>query len=107
MQSYNFDLAMEVRVGTKLWLGEPSALQAVGTVLQIHEITHKQTVGYQQTETGNNKRLVIVSGGTAHGVAMAAPTNASSLRKKVLQLLKVFHKQSAKSAHHLVTTVRT
>jgi alanine racemase len=82
MQSYNFDLSIEVRVGTKLWLGAPSSLQAAGTVLQIHEITHKQTVGYQQTETGNNKRLIIVSGGTAHGVAMAAPINASSLRKK-------------------------
>lgn len=90
MQSYNFDLAIEVRVGTKLWLGEPSALQAAGTVLQIHEITHKQAVGYQQTETGNNKRLVIVSGGTAHGVAMAAPSNAGSLRKKGVAIAEGF-----------------
>jgi alanine racemase len=81
-QSYNFDLEIEVRVGTKLWLGEPSALQATGTVLQIHELTHRQSVGYQQTDTGSNKRLIVVSGGTAHGVAMAAPTNAKSLRKK-------------------------
>lgn len=90
MQSYNFDLSIEVRVGTKLWLGAPSSLQAAGTVLQIHEITHKQTVGYQQTETGNNKRLIIVSGGTAHGVAMAAPINASSLRKKGVAIAEGF-----------------
>jgi alanine racemase len=90
MQGYNFDLSIEVRVGTKLWLGEPSSLKAVGTVLQIHEITHKQTVGYQQTETGNNKRLVIVSGGTAHGVAMSAPSNASSLRKKGVAIAEGF-----------------
>lgn len=90
MQSYNFDLAIEVRVGTKLWLGAPSSLQASGTVLQIHEITHKQTVGYQQTEAGNNKRLIIVSGGTAHGVAMAAPSNASSLRKKGVAIAEGF-----------------
>ena len=82
LQSYNFDLEIEVRIGTKLWLGEPNALQATGTVLQIHEIEHRQTVGYQQTDTGNNKRLIVVSGGTAHGVAMAAPSNASSLRKR-------------------------
>jgi hypothetical protein len=82
MQGYNFNLDIEVRVGTKLWLGEPSALQACGTVLQIHEMTHRQTVGYQQTDSGNNKRLIVVSGGTAHGVAMAAPSNASSLRKR-------------------------
>jgi alanine racemase len=82
MQSYNFELAIEVRVGTKLWLGEPNALHVSGTVLQIHEITHKQTVGYQQIEAGSNKRLIIVSGGTTNGVAMAAPSNASTLRKK-------------------------
>jgi alanine racemase len=90
MQSYNFDLAIEARVGTKLWLGEPSSLQATGTVLQIHEITHQQTVGYQQTETGNNKRLIVVSGGTAHGVAMAAPSNANSLRKKGIAIAEGF-----------------
>jgi len=90
MQSYNFDLAIDVRVGTKLWLGAPSSLQVSGTVMQIHEITHKQTVGYQQTEAGNNKRLIIVSGGTAHGVAMAAPSNASSLRKKGVAIAEGF-----------------
>ena len=90
MQSYNFDLAIDVRVGTKLWLGAPSSLQASGTVLQIHEITHKQTVGYQQTGAGNNKRLIIVSGGTAHGVAMAAPSNANSLRKKGVAIAEGF-----------------
>ena len=82
LQNYKFDLDIEVRIGTKLWLGEPDALQATGTVLQIHELLHRQTVGYQQIDSGNHKRLVVVSGGTAHGVAMAAPTNASSLRKR-------------------------
>jgi alanine racemase len=90
MQSYNFDLGIEVRVGTKLWLGEPSALQVAGTVLEIHEMTHRQSVGYQQTDSGNNKRLIIVSGGTAHGVAMSAPSNASSLRKKGVAIAEGF-----------------
>jgi hypothetical protein len=90
MQSYNFDFEIEVRVGTKLWLGEPSALQASGTILQIHEMTHHQTVGYQQTDSGNNKRLIVVSGGTAHGVAMAAPSNPSSLRKRSIAIAEGF-----------------
>jgi hypothetical protein len=84
--SYNFDLEIEVRLGTKLWLGEPKALQASGTILQIHEMTHRQNVGYQQTDSGNYKRLIIVSGGTAHGVAMAAPSNAGSLRKRSIAI---------------------
>lgn len=90
MQSYNFDLDLEVRVGTKLWLGEPSALQVTGTVLQIHEVTHRQTVGYQQSDSGSNRRLVVVSGGTAHGVAMSAPINASSLRKRGVAIAEGF-----------------
>ena len=90
MQSYNFNLKIEVRMGTKLWLGEPSALQACGTVLQIHEITHRQTMGYQQIDSGSNKRLIVVSGGTAHGVAMAAPSNAGSLRKKGVAIAEGF-----------------
>ena len=90
MQSYNFDMKIEVRVGTKLWLGEPSALQATGTVLQIHELMNSRTVGYQQTNSGNNKRLIVVSGGTAHGVAMAAPSTASSLRKKGVAIAEGF-----------------
>jgi alanine racemase len=88
MQNYNFDFAIEVRVGTKLWLGEPSALQACGTVLQVHEISHRQTAGYQQISSGSHKRLIVVSGGTAHGVAMAAPTNANSLRKRGIALVE-------------------
>ena len=90
MQSYNFDMKIEVRVGTKLWLGETSALQATGTVLQIHELMNSRTVGYQQTNSGNNKRLIVVSGGTAHGVAMAAPSTASSLRKKGVAIAEGF-----------------
>ena len=90
MQSYNFDLEIEVRVGTKLWLGEPSALQATGTVIEIHDISHRQSVGYQQVDSGSNKRLIVVSGGTAHGVAMAAPSNASSLRKKGVAIAEGF-----------------
>jgi alanine racemase len=90
MRSYNFNLDIEIRVGTKLWLGEPSALQACGTVLQIHEITNRQNVGYQQTASGNHKRLIVVSGGTAHGVAMAAPSNANSLRKKGVAIVEGF-----------------
>ena len=96
MQSYNFDLEIEVRVGTKLWLGEPSALQATGTVLQIHEITHQQTVGYQQIATGTNRRLIVVSGGTAHGVAIAAQSNARSLRKKGVAIAEGFSQASGK-----------
>ena len=90
MQGYNFNFDIEVRVGTKLWLGEPGALQTYGTVLQVHEITHRQNVGYRQTDSSNHKRLIVVSGGTAHGVAMAAPSNASSMRKKGVAIAEGF-----------------
>lgn len=90
MKSYNFALEIEVRIGTKLWLGAPEALQVQSTVLEIHEMTHRQDVGYQQIGNGGNERLIVVSGGTAHGVALAAPSNASSLRKKGISIAEGF-----------------
>ena len=80
------DFELDIRTGTQLWLGCPKALHATGDVLAIHEITKSTHVGYRQVESANNQRLVVVSGGTAHGVALAAPADRSTLRKKGIAL---------------------
>jgi len=80
------DFALDVRTGTQLWLGCPKALHATGDVLAIHEITKSTHVGYRQIESTSNQRLLVVSGGTAHGVALAAPADRSTLRKKGIAL---------------------
>jgi hypothetical protein len=61
------------RVGTALWLGDRGAYQARGTVLDVHRLTAGTRYGYRQRRAVRGGWLVVVSGGTAHGVALEAP----------------------------------
>lgn len=79
---------LTLRSGTQLWLGAPDALQVTGTVLEIQEFeagAHEH-VGYRQVDSHGHKRMLIVSGGTSHGVALAAPTAATSLRRRGIHI---------------------
>ena len=49
------------------------ALQARGTVLDVHRLTKGTHYGYRQRRVPRDSHLVVVSGGTAHGVALEAP----------------------------------
>jgi alanine racemase len=70
------------RVGTDLWLGEPDALDVRSTVLDVHSLSPGQTFGYRQRSLRRGGVLLVVSGGTAHGIALAAPSAASTLRQR-------------------------
>ncbi len=61
------------RVGTGLWLGDPGALEARGTVLDVHRLSRGEHYGYRRRRAPRDCHLVVVSGGTAHGVALEAP----------------------------------
>ena len=76
------NVSIDVRLGTKLWLGASGALKVTGTVLAVHDVATSDRVGYTQTKGG--KKLVVVSGGTSHGVALAAPITTSSIRKRFI-----------------------
>ena len=78
--------AIDLRMGTKLWLGASSALRATGTVLAINELGDHTHVGYRQVDGHGHKNVIIVSGGTAHGIAMSSPTHTNSLRKKAVAM---------------------
>lgn len=70
------------RIGTSLWLGEDSALEARATVLENRKI--QGTAGYQQRKVNGN--VIVASGGTAHGIGLAAPQSDYSLlgRAKII-----------------------
>lgn len=70
------------RVGTHLWLGDPEALDVRSTVLDVHQLLPGETFGYRQRSLRRGGTLVVVSGGTAHGIALTAPTSASTLRQR-------------------------
>ncbi|HVQ87896.1 MAG TPA: alanine racemase [Actinomycetes bacterium] len=67
------------RIGTRLWLGAPDSYQAVGTVLAAHATRKGQRYGYRQRRAPGDGHLLIVSGGTSHGVALTAPRSVGSL----------------------------
>ena len=64
------------RIGTALWLGERTAYQARGTVLAAHAVRRGQRFGYRQRRARADGHVLIVGGGTSHGVALAAPRAA-------------------------------
>ncbi len=61
------------RIGTGLWLGDRGALQARGTVLDVHRLDRGTHYGYRRRRAPRDSHLVVVGGGTAHGVALEAP----------------------------------
>jgi hypothetical protein len=61
------------RIGTRLWLGDREALTARGTVLDVEPLSRGERSGYRQHPAPSRGHLVVVSGGTAHGVALEAP----------------------------------
>lgn len=66
-------VAFRPRVGTSLWLGDRGAFEARGTVLDVHRLAAGTRYGYRQRRAHRESWLVVVSGGTAHGVALEAP----------------------------------
>lgn len=87
-----------VRVGTSLWLGAPSsALVARGTVLEIRDdLQSTDRVGYRQVPVARGARLLVISGGTSHGVALAAPAVTKGMRNKLAALYKTFSEISGR-----------
>lgn len=78
------DIVLRPRIGTRLWLGDRTALHAAGTVLAVHPLPAGAHVGYRQRTGPKDGTLVVVSGGTTHGIGLSAPTPASSVRQRVV-----------------------
>lgn len=76
------DLEIRPRVGTALWLSDREAYQAKTHVLSVHPVRRGDRFGYRQRRVPTDGHLVVVSGGTAHGIALEAPSHAGSLRTR-------------------------
>lgn len=71
------------RIGTALWLGDPDALSVRAHVLDVRPAVKGDHVGYRQRPLRAGS-LIVVSGGTAHGVALEAPSAASTPRQRAI-----------------------
>jgi alanine racemase len=80
------DFKFKVRVGTKLWIGDLKAFQIKSTVLEVHEPVN-QNFGYRQRSITNKHRLIVVSGGTAHGIGLQAPRSNVTIKQRLVAIL--------------------
>lgn len=71
------------RVGTDLWLGGRDTYEVRAHVLDVHPVAKGERVGYRQRPLGAG-HVVVVSGGTSHGVAMESPAAAATGRQRAI-----------------------
>ena len=74
------------RIGTRLWLGDPGALRVRAEVLDAHRVRRGETFGYRGRAAPRAGTVLVVSGGTAHGVGMEAPTGGATMRDRAIRL---------------------
>jgi alanine racemase len=82
------DFEVRPRVGTELWLGDRGALRVTATVLDVHEVERGDVFGYRGRSVPKAGHIVVVSGGTAHGIGLEAPTGDHSIRARAASLAR-------------------
>jgi alanine racemase len=81
-------LAIRPRIGTALWLGDRGALQVRASVLDRHQVSRGERIGYRQRPMPRSGTLLVVSGGTAHGIGLEAPAAMTSARQRAVSLAR-------------------
>ncbi|HSV41047.1 MAG TPA: alanine racemase [Nocardioidaceae bacterium] len=76
------DYEIRPRIGTNLWLGDRAALSVKATVLDVHEVERGDVFGYRGRSAPKHGYVVIVSGGTSHGIGLEAPNSNTSLKDR-------------------------
>lgn len=76
------DLRFRPRVGTELWLGAPDAFRVTARVIDAHPVDRGERYGYRRRRAPRAGTLLIVSGGTGHGIGLEAPTGRTGVRAR-------------------------
>ncbi|HET6154546.1 MAG TPA: alanine racemase [Marmoricola sp.] len=82
------DVTLRERIGTELWLGDRGALSVRAHVLDAHPVERGETFGYRGRAFPRTGTLLIVSGGTAHGIGLEAPNGEGSVRARATTLAR-------------------
>jgi alanine racemase len=82
------DYRFRPRVGTRLWLGDRSALRVRAAVLDVHPVDRGDVFGYRGRSAPKSGTILVVSGGTAHGIGLEAPHAAGGLRQRAASLAR-------------------
>jgi hypothetical protein len=82
------DFEFRPRIGTALWLGDRSMLRVRATVLDVHPVERGDVFGYRGRSAPRDGHLLVVSGGTAHGIGLEAPTGPATLKARAASLAR-------------------
>lgn len=82
------DFTFRPRIGTDLWLGDRGALRVTARVLDSHPVERGERFGYRGRPVPRTGTLLVVSGGTAHGIGLEAPTGEGSVRARAVTLAR-------------------
>lgn len=86
------EFIFQVRIGTQLWLGDKSFIRAKSKVLAV--VDGVSVAGYTQKKLASNKKILVVSGGTANGIGLNSDLPVKSffdrLKVSALGLLASF-----------------
>jgi len=82
------DHTFRPRVGTDLWLGDRGALRVTATVLDVHPVERGVVFGYRGRSLPRAGHVLVVSGGTAHGIGLEAPLGDASLRGRAATIAR-------------------
>jgi hypothetical protein len=77
-----------LRMGTDLWLGDRTALDVRATVLDAHHVERGDVFGYRSRTAPKTGTILVVSGGTFHGIGLEAPTGANSVRARAASIAR-------------------
>ncbi|MGD9959893.1 alanine racemase [Nocardioides sp.] len=82
------DFTIRPRIGTDLWLGDRSALRVTATVLDRHHVERGDTFGYRGRTAPKAGTILVVSGGTSHGIGLEAPSGDLSMKARAATLAR-------------------
>jgi alanine racemase len=77
------DARLRPRIGTQLWLGDPDAMTVTSTVCDVHRVRRGERYGYRGRRAPWDGTLVVLAGGTAHGLGLQAPRYVRGLRARI------------------------
>jgi alanine racemase len=82
------DFEFRPRIGTQLWLGDREPMRVRATVLDVHPVERGDVYGYRSRTAPAAGTILVVAGGTAHGIGLEAPTSGATLRDRAASLAK-------------------
>ncbi|MBC7631536.1 alanine racemase [Aeromicrobium sp.] len=75
-------LDIRPRIGTTLWLGDLGAMSIHALVLDRHLVARGERIGYRQRPMPRDGFLLIIAGGTSHGIGLEAPKAAAGVAQR-------------------------